>query len=126
MWILSNPDTIATTLAGKTISGATVTVKRTVANGTSNANAHVKLWYHALTARPSTAAPASQLTDSGLTATCDNGQEVTFTLTAAQCALLKSGGIKGFGLCTWYDNDVSGRPYMRFERTACSLSVSYT
>lgn len=126
LWILSNPATIASTLSGKTISAATVMIKRTASLGTANASAHVKLYAHALTARPSSAAPASQLSDTGLTATCGNGEEVTFTLTNAQCALLQSGGIKGFGLCTWYDSAVDGRPYMRFEKSACTLTVTYT
>ena len=112
-------NSVATTLNGKTVYGAAVTVVRNRTAGTTRTDAKAKLYLLMLTPG-STPSGNVTMTDSGLTAEMV-GNVFVFTLTTAIINQLKSGTVTGFAFRDW--NDSGNTSYFEFENL--NLTATY-
>ena len=132
LWIFADADTIATTLAGATITKATVSLTRTGANGSSSGTV-VKPYWHGLTSSTigNYAAQCDPWGISGSSSdtylSCgseaqyvDFGETATFELPSAMYAKLQDGSVKGFAIGMNHPTQ-----FFQFLKEGCVLTVTY-
>ena len=132
IWVFSDFATIASTLASATIKKATVSLKRSGANGTTS-GAVVKPYYHNL--RPADVSSYSGQCDpwaiSGSSGDkyydCECTPQYiafsatgTFELPSSLYSKLKDGSIRGFGIGMNHES-----PFFQFVPNGCTLTVTY-
>lgn len=132
IWVFDDFATIASTLANATIKKATVSLKRSGANGTTS-GAVVKPYYHNL--RPADVSSYSGQCDpwaiSGSSGDkyydCECTPQYiafsatgTFELPSSLYSKLKDGSIRGFGIGMNHES-----PFFQFVPNGCTLTVTY-